>query len=234
MAKTVLITGSSRGLGLEFVRQLINKGEIVIATARNLSSATELMALVDNKSVFAVALDTTCMDSVKAAVEEIGRIAPTGIDVLINNSGIAGATDATFLNTDKDDFMKVFETNVVGTSNVSQATLDLLRKKDTRIIFNISSVLGSIELNPGQGHKTAYSVSKAAENMLTRSFANGLKNESFIVVSVHPGWVRTDMGGSQGHLSPSESITGMIEQLYKLQRSQNGTFFDYKGDALPW
>ncbi|KAI8065737.1 4-dihydrotrisporin dehydrogenase [Gongronella butleri] len=233
MSKTFIVTGGNRGLGLEFVRQLAAKGEKVIATARNVQNAQDLAAFVDNKSVFAVALDTADSASVKSAFAEISRIAPEGIDVLINNSGITGERGS-FESVNPDDFTHVFKTNVTGTFDVTQQALPLLRKKDTRIVFNISSILGSIEYNLTGGTGVAYSVSKAAENMLVKSLANGLKNENFTIVAVHPGWVRTSMGGAGADIDATESISGMLEQLYALTPAKNGAFFDYQGKTLPW
>ncbi|KAI8061732.1 4-dihydrotrisporin dehydrogenase [Gongronella butleri] len=229
MPQTIVITGTSRGLGLEFVRQLAAKGEKVIATARNVATAKQLAAFVDNKSVYAVSLDVASPESVKTAFAEIERIAPEGVDILINNAGISGDRAKPVA-----DVIDVFSANVGGVLSVSQAALPLLRKKSTRTIVNISSALGSIELNLYGGDAIAYSTTKAALNMLTKTWSSGLKDENFTIVAVEPGWSKTDLGGENAPLEVHESVTGMLNQLYKLDPLKNGTFFDYKGEKVPW
>ncbi|KAI8334247.1 4-dihydrotrisporin dehydrogenase [Chlamydoabsidia padenii] len=231
---TYLITGASRGLGLEFVKQLSAKGHIVIATARNPQKAPELVSLIDYEKVIGVALDTTDLASVKAAFDKIQTIAPHGIDVLINNSGISGSGDRNVLTSTPDDYLEVFKTNVVGTSNVTQAALPLLRQKQTRKIINISSVVGSVTLNVHGSHMPQYGTSKAAENYITKAFSVALKEEHFAVLALHPGWVQTDMGGKKAPLTADVSIAGMIEQIEKLTVDKTGTFMDYNGDTLPY
>ncbi|SAL99460.1 hypothetical protein [Absidia glauca] len=231
---TYLVTGASRGLGLEFVKQLSAKGHIVIATARDPTKAEALVSLIDYEKVIGVALDTTDQSSVKAAFEKIKTIAPHGIDVLINNSGISGPASETALTATADQYLDVFKTNVVGTSNVTQAALPLLRQKDTRKIINISSIVGSIKLNVHGATMPYYGVSKAGENYLTKALSASLAEEKFIVVAVHPGWVQTDMGGQKAPLKAEESIAGMVEQIEKLTQEKNGAYFDYTGESLPY
>ncbi|KAI8066419.1 hypothetical protein BC940DRAFT_240362 [Gongronella butleri] len=233
MPQTIVITGTSRGLGLEFVRQLAAKGEKVIATARNVATAKQLAPFVDNKSVYAVSLDVASPESVKTAFAEIERIAPEGVDILINNAGISGDR-AKFDEVPVAEVIDVFSTNVGGVLSVSQAALPLLRKKSTRTIVNISSALGSIELNLYGGDAIAYSTTKAALNMLTKTWSSGLKDENFTIVAVGPGWSKTDLGGENAPLEVHESVTGVLNQLYKLDPLKNGTFFDYKGEMVPW
>ncbi|KAI9321041.1 4-dihydrotrisporin dehydrogenase [Dichotomocladium elegans] len=233
MSLTYVITGASRGLGLEFVKQLSSKGHTVIACARKPENSSGLTSLVDNKSVYAVTLNTIDIDSVKAAAEKITQIAPNGIDVLINNSGISGPTATDIYNTTGDAYAEVFNTNVIGTSNMMQELVPLLKKGKTRHIINISSIMGS-NANTTRGTGPAYRVSKAAENMLTRAWAGELGDEGFVVIAMHPGWVQTDMGGSDAPLKPEQSVSGMLSVLDKLVSSQNGAFLDFKGDTVPW
>ncbi|KAF7729889.1 hypothetical protein EC973_003623 [Apophysomyces ossiformis] len=229
-----LITGASRGLGLEFVKQLSVSGHTVIATARAPEQADELQLLAkENKNIHIVALDTTNNESLKAAVKTVDEITPNGVDILINNSGVAGQRNVHAENTTAQDYLNVFQTNVVGTSNVTQAFLPILHRRNTRYIVNISSILGSIANTTG-GNQSAYRVSKAAENMLSRVLASQLKKDNFIVVAIHPGWVQTDMGGKEAPLTARESIAGMLKQIENLKPEQNGTFFDYEGKILPW
>ncbi|KAI7895449.1 4-dihydrotrisporin dehydrogenase [Mucor mucedo] len=240
MSLTYAVTGASRGLGLEFVNQIAAKGHTVIALARNPSASEGLQKLVDNKKVFSVQLETTDEKSIKSAVEEASKISPQGIDVLINNAGISGSRDGNIRKTDKEDYIHVFTTNVVAVADVTTAFLPLLRQRgieSTKKIVNMSSGLGSIArintINP-TGRGSAYSVSKAALNMLTKMTANQLASENFIVYASHPGWVRTDLGGEDAPYDKKDSIAGMLKIIENLTPEQNGSFIFFEGDELPW
>ncbi|EPB87863.1 hypothetical protein HMPREF1544_05392 [Mucor circinelloides 1006PhL] len=238
MSLTYVVTGASRGLGLEFVAQLAAKGNTVFACARNPDSAAGLQKLVDNKHVFTVKLDTTNYESIKAAADEISKKAPEGIDVLINNAGIGGEAPEIVVET--FDLAKIFHTNVIGVSNVTKEFLPLLQKRGkdhVKKILNISSLLGSIELinqiSPAGDHP-AYNISKAALNMYTKMLANNLAKDNFIVYSSHPGWVLTDLGGPNAPLQAVDSIRGQLAKLESVTAKDNGGYFDYEGKTLPW
>ncbi|KAI9488072.1 4-dihydrotrisporin dehydrogenase [Zychaea mexicana] len=233
MALTFVVTGASRGLGVEFVKQLSAKGHTVIACARNPDKSEQLQALVNNKTVFAVSLDTVKLDSVKAAADKIQELAPSGVDVLINNSGIVGDHTQDVTNATGENYINVFETNVVGTSNVTQALLPWLRKRNTRKIVNITSILGSNDFTT-TGSSPAYRISKAAENMLSRGWAGQLGEESFVVLAMHPGWVQTDMGTSKAPVTPEQSISGMLSVIENMSKETNGKFLSFEGEELKW
>ncbi|KAI8376031.1 uncharacterized protein BYT42DRAFT_573164 [Radiomyces spectabilis] len=233
MSLTYVVTGASRGIGLEFIKQLSSKGHTVVACARAPEKSEGLKQLVDNKKVYAVTLDTVNEASVKSAVEKITEIAGNGVDVLINNAGISGDRKYSSKDSPASEYMSVFETNVVGTSNITQAMLPLLKKSQTRHIINISSNMGS-HANTTSGNLAAYRVSKAAENMLTNVLASDLKDDKFVVVSVHPGWVQTDMGGSNAHVTPQQSVQGILAKADTLEVKDNGIFFDYEGKPMDW
>lgn len=136
--------------------------------------------------------------------------------------------------------MNVFETNVAGVSNVTEAFLPLLRKSGedkTKKILNMSSIIGSIaviaSINPGS-QASAYAVSKAALNMLTKMTATLLAKENFIVYASHPGWVKTDMGGENAPIEPVDSIAGMLNVIDNLTPEQNGAFLDFQGKEVAW
>ncbi|KAL0081650.1 4-dihydrotrisporin dehydrogenase [Phycomyces blakesleeanus] len=236
MTLTYLVTGASRGIGLEFVKQLASAGNTVIATARNIEASSGLKALAQD-NVILTTLDTGDSESIKKAVEFVSKVAPNGIDVLINNAGATGDMSLDVLNCTPEDYRKAFEINVIGTSSVTQAMLPLLRLGKTRKIVNLCSVLGSIERTENGnawGFGMSYAVSKAAEGMLTKGFSCALKDEDFTIVAVHPGWVITDMGGKNGELTTTQSVEGMLNCVYKMTTKDNGTFFDYAGTILPW
>ncbi|KAI7895448.1 4-dihydrotrisporin dehydrogenase [Mucor mucedo] len=238
MTLTYVITGASRGLGLEFVKQVSLQGHLVFALARHPESSEPLQALLkDRENVIAVKMDTTCENSIKEAVEKVSQRCAGAIDILINNAGINGPKTFNVENTPKKEYVRIFETNVGGVSDVTQAFLPLLRQGTTKKILNISSILGSITniatANPG-GHGSAYDVSKTALNMLTKLFANHLAKENFIVYSTHPGWVKTDMGGESAPVEQADSIAGMLKVLDTIQPQDNGSFYNYTGSKLEW
>lgn len=225
MPSTYVVTGANRGLGLEFCRQLAGRGEQVIGTARRPGEADELGDL----DVQVFELDVADADSV---AEFADAIAGRAVDVLVNNAGI-GVDSTGFEEVDPGDLMAFFEVNTVGALRVSQALLPNLRQAETRKIVNITSRMGSIDDNRSGG-AYEYRASKAALNMVTRSMAVDLDDDGFTCVVVHPGWVRTDMGGEQAPTSPRESIAGMLDVIDGLERPNSGEFLDYTGARVPW
>ncbi|MCA9289643.1 MAG: SDR family oxidoreductase [Phycisphaerales bacterium] len=223
--RTVLITGANRGLGLEFAKQLHERGAVVIATARAPEAATELKAL----GVRVEALDVADDASVAALVKRIGE---GSIDILINNAGVSGGLGR-LEQVDGAAVDRVMQVNLLGPMRVTRALLPALRRGDRKLVVNISSKLGSIGLNEGGGYY-AYRESKAALNMFTRSIAAELKADGFTCIAMSPGWVRTDMGGPQANLSPEESITGMLGVIDDLGPDGTGRFYHYDGEPIPW
>ncbi|MDJ0760804.1 MAG: SDR family oxidoreductase [Woeseiaceae bacterium] len=222
---TVLITGANRGLGLEFAKQYAADGWHVIGTARKPERAEDLNAL----DVEVAQLDVADADSIAALAQSLeGR----PIDMLINNAGIfprAGSIDEV----DFDDYMQTLVVNTVGPVRVTRALLPHLRKGDKKTIVNITSRLGSIELTTS-GVFYGYRESKAALNMFTKTLAVELQPEGFTCLTVHPGWVQTDMGGANANLTPDESISGMRATIEKLGPADTGTYWSYAGEEVPW
>jgi len=224
-AKTILITGANRGLGLEFARQYAKAGWSVIGTARTPEKATDLMAL----GVRVMQLDVT--DS--ASIQRLAAgLEGHPIDLLINNAGMANRATS-FGSLDFDSVKRVLEVNTIGPMRVTQALLPSLRLGSTRQIVSISSDLGSIEKNT-DGDFWGYRESKAALNMFNRTLAAELGDEGFICVVMSPGWVRTDMGGPEAPLSPADAITGIRSVIDGLEPGDNGSFRKYDGTTVPW
>ncbi|KAI8877868.1 NAD(P)-binding protein [Backusella circina FSU 941] len=255
MSQIYVITGASRGIGLEYVKQLSSQeGNVVYAGARNPEGSEGLMALVDNKKVFAFAIDVNSRESIEKAAAKVAETATEGIDVLINNAGISNSIAAqnslNILNTPREEYTKVLDTNVGGVSDTTQAFLPLLRQRGNdkvKRIINMSSILGSVGFatNFGKtgetathlekaGTNSAYKVSKTALNMITALFANALEVESFVVISIHPGWVRTDMGGQNAHLEVPDSVRHLISSITSLTTADNGRFLNYDGQSISW
>jgi len=222
---TVLITGANRGLGLEFARQYAADGWNVIATARNPDGADELESL----PVETLALDVADPASVAALARSLeGR----PIDLLINNAGIfprvRGIEEIDF-----DDYGQTLVVNTIGPVRVTRALLPNLRASERKTVVNITSRLGSIALTDN-GVFYGYRESKAALNMFSRTLANELKPEGFTVLTVHPGWVRTDMGGENANLSPQESVSGMRAVIAERGPEDTGTYWAFSGEEVPW
>ena len=235
MTDTVLVTGANRGLGLEWVRQLAGRADRLFATCRRPDDADDLRALEDRHpdTIEVLGLDVTDPAAVDAAAERIGR--ETGaLDLLLNNAGInGGGRRDRFGDVDADTMMDVLRVNTVGPHLVTQAFADLLRAADGATVVNVTSQLGSIARTSG-GAWHSYKASKAALNMCTRLQAGALEGDDVIVVAMHPGWVRTDMGGSSARLSTEESVAGMLDVIAGLSPDDTGRFLAYDGEELPW
>lgn len=224
--KTVLITGANRGLGLEFARQYSQRGYKVIGTARSPDKAAELKAL----GARIVALDVTDSDSVASMAKSLDGVA---IDLLINNAGVIGHPQENFKSFDFDKALTTYNINSLGPMRVTQALLENLNSGKGKTVIQITSILGSIENNSGGYYD--YRASKAALNTMNKSLSIELEAEGFTCVVLHPGWVQTDLGGSRAPLKPAESIKGMLSVIDQLdQKKDNGKFYDYQGNELPW
>ncbi|KAK9866547.1 hypothetical protein WJX84_011169 [Apatococcus fuscideae] len=255
--KVWVVTGANRGLGAEYVRQLLlEKNNYVFATMRSIpTDAAAPIKNLQNKylneeddRLHLVKLDTTDEASISAAVAEIQKVKPEGIDYLINNAGVQeGLFPA--LETSAEDYNKILKTNVVGPFLVTKAFLPILKKKQTRTVVNLGSILGSCasvagtikDTNPMHSGFLAYNSSKSAVNMQTAVLANQLDKEKFTLISLHPGWVATDMGnyaadkmGMPASLQPQESIEGMLKVINGLSQKDNGRFLDYSGKAMDY
>ncbi|MBU2678092.1 MAG: SDR family oxidoreductase [Gammaproteobacteria bacterium] len=224
-APTVLITGANRGLGLEFARQYAADGWKVIGTARNPERADELEAL----RVEIAQLDVASQASVDALAESLeGR----PIDLLINNAGIFPRVNK-IEEVNFDDYSRTIAVNTLGPVRVTRALLPHLQRGEKKTVVNITSRLGSIALN-NSGAYYGYRESKAALNMFTKTLAIELDPEGFTCLTIHPGWVKTDMGGENANLTPEESVSGMRAVIEKLGPSDTGTYWSYDGQEVPW
>lgn len=224
---TYLITGANRGLGLEFARQLSTRGKdtVILATARDPDKSPELARLVHDVIPLDVA-DPASLDDMAR------RLGDRPVDVLINNAGVSSDSSSI----DKvtlAELQRVFTVNSFGPILAAKALLKNLRAGQRKTIFNITSQLGSIANNSG-GSSYAYRASKTALNQLAVCLSNELRGEGFTCVMVHPGWVKTDMGGPNATLTTEESIKGMLTLLDRLKPDHTGTFFNYDGKTLPW
>ena len=224
---TVLITGANRGIGLEFVRSYAADGWVVHACCRYPDKAKELKAI--KNSVLTHRLDVTDGLQVAGLAREL---AETPIDLLINNAGIYGPRTG-FGETDYDDWLEVFKVNSQAPLRMVERFVEHIAKSDRKLVANISSRMGSIGEN-SSGGSYVYRSSKAALNMVTKSLSLDLAGRGITVVSFHPGWVQTDMGGSGATITAVESVKGMRKVIAGLSQKDNGGFFNYDGTPIAW
>ena len=221
----VLVTGANRGLGLEFVSQLQGQGYEVIGTARSPQKAVDLKAT----GARVEQLDVTDQASVDSLASRLEGVA---IDMLINNAGMLNRADSTLDTLDFELMERSFQVNSLGPLRVTQALLPNLKAGQKKTIISITSRLGSIELSTGGLY--SYRASKTALNQINKIISSELAPEGFTCVVMHPGWVRTDMGGESATLSKAESISGMLGVIEGLTTESTGKFFNYDGEELPW
>jgi NAD(P)-dependent dehydrogenase (short-subunit alcohol dehydrogenase family) len=207
---TALITGAGRGLGKELARQYEADGWRVIATTRR-------------------DFDVTQPQEVRAFSEKLKGVP---IDLLFCNAGISGKRGTSIGSFDYASWEEVLRVNVLGAAAVAEAFVDNVAASERKVIAFMSSRLGSIADTGGQ--TLPYSSSKAALNMVARAFSILLAPRGIIVLALHPGWVRTDMGGAGAPLEPGESVRGLRKVIAGSKKEDSGKFLTHDGAGLPW
>ncbi|XP_018428098.1 PREDICTED: uncharacterized protein LOC108800614 [Nanorana parkeri] len=251
----ILITGCNRGIGLELVRQLLQQPsppKQIFATCRDPSPTSpqnkELNDLAaKNPSVVVIKLEATKSKSIQEAKNEVEKhLNGAGLNVLINNAGIMHTS--TLESADSDDFLNIYNTNVVGPLLITKTFLPLLKKAaeenpgkplgcDKCALINVSTLLGSIEKTPETFvpfQFLSYRCSKAALNMLTRCQSVAYQKDGILCTALHPGWVQTDLGGPHAPLSVDQSVKGIIKVLDNLSEKHSGILVDWEGNVIPW
>lgn len=224
---TVMITGANRGLGLEFARQYIQDGWSVIATCRKPEDATELNAIV---GVTVYPLNVTNFEAVRALADQLKG---TAIDLLVNNAGVYGPKRSALNEIDFDVWEQVLRTNALAPLCVAQCFAPHVAASDRKCIATLSSKMGSMTDNTSGGGYI-YRSSKAAVNAVMKSLANDLRPQGVISVLLHPGWVRTDMGGPSGLIDAEQSVAGMRRVIDAADMNASGRFYAYDGAEIPW
>jgi NAD(P)-dependent dehydrogenase (short-subunit alcohol dehydrogenase family) len=231
--KHSVVTGANRGLGLAFTRQLLARGDRVVATARHPGKATSLNTLAGEYPgrLHVLPLDVASEKSRGELARELPLVldgAP--IDLLVNNAGVLhsgerwGKLDAAVL----EDSLRV---NAIGPLLLVQALASLLA--DGATVANLSTQMASIATRT-EFRSPSYSMSKAAQNMATVQLALVLAPRNITVVALSPGWVRTDMGGTGGEITPEDSVTGLLQVIGGLKPKDSGRFLDWRGEAMAW
>ncbi len=224
---TILLIGASRGLGLGLAEEYLARGWQVVATARDPVRATRLAALAEAHPgrLRIEALDVMAPGDAAALAE---RLAGTHADVLFVVAGRSGFSDAPIHQVPQDGAALEFLTNSYAPPVVAEALLPVLKSQAPIVLM--TSILGSIANNAGG--MELYRASKAALNMLGSSFA--LRHPDRAVLLMHPGWVRTEMGGSSAPLDIATSVRGMADVIAARGADRGVAYLDYTGATIPW
>ncbi|XP_039183527.1 C-factor-like [Crotalus tigris] len=251
--RSVLVTGCNRGIGLEMIKQLAEKSnppQWIFATCRDPEGprTQDLRNLAaQHQEIVIIPLNITDPSSIKSAVTMVTeRLSGTGLHLLINNAAV-GSTDSKLEFQTPEEMAEVYKTNVIGPMMISQAFLPLLRKASQESpkkgmscskasIVNMSSQAGSITdvYLWKYGQVLPYRCSKAALNMLTRCQSLACSEDEILCVTLHPGWVITDMGGSMAEMTAESSVAAILNLLAHLSEKDSGTFLNWEGKVLPW
>jgi NAD(P)-dependent dehydrogenase (short-subunit alcohol dehydrogenase family) len=223
--KSVLIIGASRGLGLEFVRQYRADGWLTLGTCRS----AEQDALLASVGATALRLDVNDASGFGNLAK---ALTGASIDVCIFNAGVLGPKNNGAVPCEESEFDAVMRTNVLGALRAIPVVAPALVKTKGTFAF-LSSRMGSIGLQASASRVT-YRASKAALNMVIHTAALEWGPRGVNCISLHPGWVKTDMGGSDADIEPAVSIAGMRKVIDNADASANGRFFDYTGKELTW
>lgn len=227
----VLVTGANRGLGLEFTRQLLARGDEVVATCREVASAPELAALAESHEGRLLVLPLELPDpaSIEALRAEL-ELLDLHLDLLVNNAGMLNPGERLGSIT-LDELDAAFTVNAAGPFLLTQALAPHL--VDGARVVNLASRLGSIA--SADGFRTpSYAISKAALNMAARMLSFALAERHISVVALSPGWVRTAMGGANATLAPEESVAAMLGVIDALEIEDSGSFIGLDGRSIPW
>ncbi len=225
---TVLITGANRGLGLEFCKQYAAEGWQVLACCRNPEKADKLADIPHVRIVPLDVSDFAQIDNLAAQLQD------TAIDVLINNAGVYGDNrQRGFGQLDYAAWTQTFTVNTQAPVKIAEAFLPHLKRGEKKLLVSISSLMGSIADN-GSGGSILYRTSKAALNAAMKSLSIDLQDQKIGVLVLHPGWVKTDMGGPNALIDAQQSVAGMRQVIERFNLAQSGSFLKYDGTILPW
>ena len=224
--KTALIIGASRGLGLGLVQRLSEQGWQVTATVRDLHKAGGPQTIPE---VQVEVLDINELSSLNAFTEKLkGQV----FDLLFINAGVSGPKHQSAAQATVDELGQLFMTNAIAPIRLAERMIQQIRP-DTGVLAFMSSVLGSV-MCPEGNDMALYKASKAALNSMTNSFVTQLADPKPTVLSLHPGWVKTDMGGENAHIDVETSTRGLVEQIDAYAGKGGHHFINYKGETIPW
>lgn len=230
---TVLVTGANRGIGLEFVRQYAQEGWHVFACCRNPNAAIKLQYLNNQFPQYLRVYALNMIDH--AQIEQLSEALSTEtIDLLINNAGVYSPESGdAFGVTDYVAWQYAFQVNSMAPLKMAEAFIQQIVRSELKTIVTITSKMGSVSDNYGGG-SYIYRASKAAVNIVMKSLSIDLDAQQIKAVLLHPGWVRTDMGGPNALISVEQSVTGMRHIIRNLTLKDSGKFYAFDGQTVPW
>ena len=230
--KNILITGANRGIGLEHVRRYADRGAHIWAATRAPDEAHDLasLAAAHKDRVEILPYDAAAAGSAAALQRRLGD-AP--IDLLFANAGAMGPRPQSFGAVDADAVLDLIRINALAPLQLAEALADNVARSERKLIAFQTSLMGSIADN-GSGGYYAYRLSKVALNMVGKGVANDLRGRGVTAVLLHPGWVRTRMGGPSGKISVEECVEAQQRLLDRLSPADSGKFYNYDGRELPW
>jgi NAD(P)-dependent dehydrogenase (short-subunit alcohol dehydrogenase family) len=234
MIDTVFITGADKGLGLSLARRFLREGSRVFAGLHRPASASSDLGGPFPGTFVPVPLDVTDLDSVRAAAGRVAEL--TGaLDLLVNNAGVLLEARAPLAEIELSSYplRETMDVNAFGPLRVAQQFLPLLEKGGRKLVINISSEAGSIA-DCWRESEFAYSMSKAALNMLSKILQNHLGPRGFKVLAVHPGWMRTDMGGEGAAIEADEAAEGVFRLALRQWAPDDPIYMDYLGQPMRW
>jgi NAD(P)-dependent dehydrogenase (short-subunit alcohol dehydrogenase family) len=234
---TYFLTGANRGIGLEFVRQLsANPKNTIIAGVRSRKSdLDDLKACTQHGNVHIIECDVSSVDSIASLefrVAEILSRSGENLNYLFNVAGINATSSDTSLSIDPVSLGNHMNVNVLGPAKVVETLRPYLARG--AVVMNMTSGLASMTAAKSTPKCCTYSVSKAAQNMLTLHQARDLKRHHVIAICMDPGWVKTRMGGKGAMVEPEVSIVGMLDVLHGLKNEDSGKFYRFDGSQIPW
>lgn len=223
----VLITGVARGIGLALATELLKRGHEIIGTVRSDADAQSLKTKFGDK-IHLLKFDVTDQTAILEAANKLER----GIDILVNNAGTIGPERQSTLDMDFEGFAKTLAINTLAPLMIAQAFRPHLRKSTNPGIITISSQMGKMAYQ--KSDRIAYRASKSAVNKVMQGLATDLVASGIPVQLVHPGWVRTDMGGQGADISVEESASGIADLVENINMAKSGTFVAYDGTPMDW
>jgi NAD(P)-dependent dehydrogenase (short-subunit alcohol dehydrogenase family) len=228
----VFITGASRGIGLEMVKYGIEQNWRIFACCRNPQQADSLLSVarLANGRVSVHVADMDELTTIQALAYELRNEA---IDILINNAGVYGSDNNKFGNVDVASWINTLQINSIAPLKLAEALIEQLRMGQKKVIACMTSKMGSMADN-GSGNSYIYRSSKAALNAVVKSMSIDLKEEGIKCVALHPGWVKTDMGGPNAEITARESVTNLFKIMLSLEQGDSGRFIDIDGSDIPW
>ncbi len=233
MSRIALVTGAARGLGLEICRQLLEDGDTVVAFPRKVhGEGLPRLAEEHGARLRIVETDIADPDSIEASVGEIARSVGR-LDLVFNNAGVSPRSGSVASGLDVEAIERAIRVNAIGPLVLAGAVLALLRRGRSPKLVQLTSLMGSIADNRSGG-SYAYRLSKCALNMGVANLAHELRGSGIVVLAIHPGWVKTDMGGSAAPRAVDEAVRDILEVVERCGPDRSGAFLGPGGKPLPW